>query len=93
LVKELGTDDWIQLLQLRSALQGTVGYVRNMLEMGDLLEALTTVQDYKPPALITPKQIQKIKDLEVGKITKKDERDVRDPRVPDKVALGRAKKR
>jgi hypothetical protein len=93
LVKELGTDDWIQLLQLRSALQGTVGYVRNMLEMGDLLEILTTVQDYKPPALITPKQIQKIKDLEVGKITKKDERDVRDPRVPDKVALGRAKKR
>jgi len=93
LVKDLGNDDWSQLLQLRSVLQGTAGYVRNIFEMGDLLEALTTIQDYKPPALITPKQLQKIKDLEVGKITKKGERDVRDIRVPDKIALGRSKKR
>jgi hypothetical protein len=93
LVKELGTSDWSQLLQLRSALQGTVGYVRNILEMGNLLEALTTIQDYKPPAIITPKKIQKIKDLAVGRIVSPDERDERDPRVPDTVALGRAKKK
>ena len=61
--------------------------------MGPLLEALTTVHDYRPPAIITPKKIQKIKDLAVGRIVSPDERDERDPRVPDTVALGRAKKK
>ena len=48
-----------------------------------------SMPDKKPPT----KAIQKAKDLKVGKVTKKGERDVRKKGVPDIVALGRVKKK
>ena len=93
LVEKLGTTEPVMLLQLRSQLQSTVGYVRNALEMGNLLEALTTVEQSVKEPIITKKELAKIKDLSVGKITKKGERDVRDTNVGDTIALGRAKKK
>ena len=93
LLDKLGTTEPVMLLQLRSVLQSTAGYVRNILEMGDLLEAVTTVEQSVKEPIISKKQLAKIKDLAVGKITKSGERDVRNTKVGDRIALGRVKKK
>lgn len=92
LIAELGTDDWVPLIQLRSYVQSG-SYVRNILEMGDLLEALTEVKPKpQPQPLISPPELRRLKRAAKGRITSPGTRDVRDPSVPDVVALGRRKK-
>jgi hypothetical protein len=92
LIDKFGSDEPMELLQLRSKLEIKQGYVRNILEMGKLLEDLTTVESVKAPVAISKKALQKMKDASVGKITKSGEKDIRDTKVSDKLALGRAKK-
>jgi hypothetical protein len=96
LAKKLGTKDPLMLVKLRSYYQPSVSYVRNMFEMGPLLEDLTTVDKYEGERPTTRAAVaaaeKKAKDIAVGKITKKGERDVRAKNVPDIVALGRKKK-
>jgi hypothetical protein len=93
LIDKFDSDEPILMLQLRSILQLKAGYVRNILEMGDLLEDLTTVESVKAPLAISKKALQKMKDASVGKITKSGEKDVRDTNISDNIALGRAKKK
>lgn len=97
LAKKLGTKEPLLLVKLRSYYQPSISYVRNMFEMGPLLEDLTAVEKYvgeRPTSKsAVAAAVQKAKDIAVGKIKKKGERDVRAKEVPDVIALGRKKKR
>ena len=87
----LGTTDDVLLVKMRSYYQTSAQYVRNVIEMGPLLEELTIVTRYEGDRAAA-KARKNTADLKVGKITKKGERDVRDTAVKDVVALGRTKK-
>jgi hypothetical protein len=91
LSKRLGTTDDVLLVKMRSYYQAGPRYVRNVIEMGPLLEKLTIVTKYEGDKAAA-KARKTAADAAVGKITKKGERDVRDPTVKDVTALGRTKK-